>query len=67
MTFRDWLGNIGFALSCLFNALLLGEPCQSLSARIGWSIIERGFFAQVWMPGFLRRHFENAAAWEQFK
>jgi hypothetical protein len=64
MTFRDWLGNIGFALSCLFNALLGGHVHESLSARIGASILRGGFFAQLPMPRMLRRHFEEAARWE---
>jgi len=61
MTIRDWLENIGFAFSCLLNSLLFGRPGESLSARIGWDILDGGFWARLPLPEWLRWHFIRAA------
>lgn len=49
--------NIGVALSCLANAILGGDCEQSLSCRIGLSILEKGWMADIPFPNPLRDHF----------
>jgi hypothetical protein len=61
MTYREWLLNVGSALSVLVNALLGGEYGETLSARIGRSILRDGLGAKIPMPRAWREHFERAA------
>lgn len=61
MTFRDYFYNVGSALSCLFNALIGGEADESLSLRIGRSILRGGLASRVWMPAGLKGHFVRVA------
>lgn len=56
-----YLANVGAALSALANALIGGEYGDTLSARIGRSILRGGLASHVPMPGWLRSHFERAA------
>lgn len=66
MTWRDYIGNVLWTFSCWLNALLFGQPHESLSSRIGWNMARGGFWSRVPMPQVLRRHFENAAKWSAF-
>lgn len=76
MTYRDWLENVGwaasnlldapddeagFALSCLVNAIAFGRPDESLSSRLGRSILANGVWAYVPIPPRLALHFIRSA------
>ena len=61
MTIAEYFRNIGWTASCLVNAEFLGEPDESLSSRIGRSILSGGAWSYVPMPGWLRAHFTGAA------
>jgi hypothetical protein len=54
----NYLYNIMVALSQLFNVLvLLGDPDESTSGRLGKSIVSGGSASKIPWPGFLKRHF----------
>ena len=57
----DYLANVGIALSRLGNSLIGGNANQSLSARIGLSILGKGLWARAPLPLMLRDHFLDAA------
>lgn len=57
----NYLYNIGVALSRLCNTLIGGKPGDSLSYRIGTSILSGGFWSHVPMPAPLREHFIRSA------
>lgn len=57
----SYLYNIGVALSRLGNTLIGGDPGDSLSRRIGTSILGGGFWSHVPMPETLRDHFIRSA------
>jgi hypothetical protein len=61
MSFRDYLVAVVTALSILANALIGGEAGDTLSARIGRSILRGGLGARIPMPRAWREHFERAA------
>ncbi len=49
--------NVMVATSQLANTVLLfGDPDESISGRIGKSIVAGGWAARVPWPGFMRRH-----------
>ncbi|WP_040586089.1 hypothetical protein [Allomesorhizobium alhagi] len=52
---------VGSALSCLGNALIGGDPSESLSLVIGRSILASGFWSRVPLPGCLKAHFLRVA------
>lgn len=52
---------VGTALSRLANALIGGDPSESLSLRIGRSIISGGFWNRVPFPRPLKAHFIRVA------
>lgn len=56
-----YLYRVGGALSCLLNAMIGGDPSESLSLRIGRSIIVGGFWARVPIPRPLKAHFLRVA------
>ena len=56
-----YLYNVGGALSCLGNAVLGGDPSESMSLVIGRSILAGGFWSGVWIPGCLKAHFLRVA------
>jgi hypothetical protein len=54
----NYLYNVMVALSQLFNVLvLLGDPDETTSGRIGKSLANGGLATRVPWPGFMRRHF----------
>jgi hypothetical protein len=54
----NYLYNIMVALSQLFNVLvLLGDPDESTSGKLGKSIVAGGVASKIPWPGFLKRHF----------
>lgn len=59
---REYLYNVGSAVSCLANALIGGESGKSLSYRIGTSILKKGWASKVPWPNVLRDHFIIIAA-----
>lgn len=63
MTIRDYFANIGSAFSRLCNVLIGGRLNESLSYRIGDSILRGGLASKIPMPRKWREHFENAARW----
>lgn len=52
----NYLYNLHVALSQLANVLIGGDPDESLSGRIGKSILADGWAARVPWPAVLRRH-----------
>lgn len=52
----NYLYNLATALSQLLNTLIGGDPDESLSGRIGKSLMKGGWAARVPWPGFLRDH-----------
>jgi hypothetical protein len=58
-----YLSNVGATLSCLANALIGGEFGETLSARIGLSILRKGRASRIPYPEALRDHFIDAAIW----
>ena len=48
--------NLGTSFSCLLNALIGGKYNESLSLRIGRSILEGGLASEVLMPKFFYDH-----------
>ena len=52
----NYLYNLHVALSQLINTLLGGDPDESLSGRIGKSLVAGGWAARVPWPALLRRH-----------
>jgi hypothetical protein len=61
MSFREYLVAIVTGLSILANALIGGEAGDTLSARIGRSILRGGLASRIPMPEAWREHFERAA------
>lgn len=57
----DYLYNLGNALSCLMNALIGGDASESLSLRIGRSILRDGLASRLPIPAPLRGHFIRVA------
>ena len=71
MNYSDYLRNLweairtlGWAWSCLWNVVYFGRVDETVSARIGWSIKQGGFWSRVWLPGWFRRHLERAMRWK---
>lgn len=67
MTLDDYFANVwraiqffGWSASCMVNSMRGGEPFESLSAAIGKSILQDGFWSRVPMLKWLRLHFEKA-------
>ncbi|TJW14454.1 MAG: hypothetical protein E5W82_10790 [Mesorhizobium sp.] len=58
----NYLINVGATISCLANALFGGEYGQTLSCRIGLSILSKGWAHKVPFPNILRDHFIIVAA-----
>ncbi|AZO29421.1 hypothetical protein [Mesorhizobium sp. M1B.F.Ca.ET.045.04.1.1] len=54
--------NLGATLSCLANSLVGGEYGQTLSCRIGLSILDKGWAYKIPFPNILRDHFIIVAA-----
>jgi hypothetical protein len=55
--FLNYLYNVMVALSQLVNTVLLfGDPDESISGRIGKSIVAGGWAAHVPWPEFMRAH-----------
>ena len=54
----NYLYNIMVALSQLFNVVvLLGDPDESTSGKLGKSIVGGGVASKIPWPGFMKRHF----------
>lgn len=58
----NYLINVGATISCLANALIGGEYGQTLSCRIGLSILSKGCAHKIPFPNILRDHFIIVAA-----
>lgn len=56
-----YLYGIGTALSQLANALIGGEPDETLSLRIGQSMDRGGLASRIPMPVCIRQHFVRVA------
>lgn len=52
-----WFYAVAIAVDVLANALTGGEPYESLSCRVGLSILSGGWAARVRWPAAWRRHF----------
>ncbi|MCY1705249.1 hypothetical protein [Pannonibacter sp. SL95] len=55
-TLLNYLYNLHVALSQLVNVLIGGDPDESVSGRIGKSLVAGGWAARVPWPAILRRH-----------
>lgn len=54
----NYLYNVMVAISQLFNVVvLLGDPDESTSGRLGKSIVSGGLASKIPWPGFMKRHF----------
>lgn len=52
-----YIGNIGIGVDITLNAIFGGKPYQTISCRIGESIIAGGWAAKVNWPPLLKSHF----------
>lgn len=61
----NYLYNLAAGLSRLLNAAIGGDPAETLSSRVGKSLVTGGWAARVPWPWWLRAHFLACIDWRR--
>lgn len=59
----NYVYNLVAGFSRLFNAVIGGDPAETLSSRLGKSVVAGGWASHAPLPWWLRAHFVACIDW----